>query len=132
MGFRRQIRNEKRGFVIAGLISGTLNGVISTGGPPVILFLTNQGVAKQPFRANLVAYFLFLSLATVPIFFAGGLISLTVVKYAFGFFPALIVGAVGGSKLLHHVPERTFRIIAMLIVLAAGAISIISSIDGLR
>ena len=59
LGFRKQVHNEKRGFMAAGLVSGTLNGAISTGGPPVILFLTHQGDAKRPFRANLIAYFLF-------------------------------------------------------------------------
>lgn len=127
-GFQREIRNEKRGFVLAGLVSGTLNGVISTGGPPVILFLTNQGVAKRPFRASLIAYFLFLNVATVPIYFAGGLMSVAVAKYAVAFFPALILGAIAGSRLLHRVSERAFRFTALVIVMVAGIGAVLSSL----
>ena len=127
VGFKRQVRNEKRGLIAAGLLSGVLNGAISTGGPPVILFLSNQGDAKQPFRANLIAYFFFLSLASVPIFFAGGLVTFTVTRYALIFFPALVLGALAGNWLLRRVPEETFRIIALLVVMAAGVISVLSS-----
>jgi uncharacterized membrane protein YfcA len=127
LGFKRRVRNEKRGLVVAGLVSGTLNGAISTGGPPVILFLSNQGDAKHPFRANLIAYFLFLSLASVPIFIAGGLVTFRVTRYALIFFPGLILGALAGNWILHRVPEKTFRMIALLVVLAAGVIAVLSS-----
>jgi uncharacterized membrane protein YfcA len=127
-GFRRPIRRERNGFVLAGLMSGTLNGVISTGGPPVILFLTNQGVAKTEFRANLISYFLFLNLATVPIYFAGGLMSATVGGYAAAFVPAMLLGAFLGSRLLRMVPEKTFRTVALVIVAVAGLLSVLSSV----
>jgi uncharacterized membrane protein YfcA len=127
-GFQRPIRRERWGLASAGLMSGTLNGLISTGGPPVILFLTNQGVTKHVFRASLITYFLFLNLATVPIFTAGGLVTLSVATYAATFLPALIIGALIGAKLLKRVPERVFRIITLLIVMIAGAVSILSSL----
>jgi uncharacterized membrane protein YfcA len=129
MGYRRPVANERRGFVVAGIVSGTLNGLISTGGPPVTLFLSNQGVNKVAFRANLVAYFLFLAVSTLPIFFAGGLLSLTVVKYAAVFAPAMLVGTFAGSKLMSHVPERTFRIIALVVVMLAGVMAVLSSLE---
>ena len=125
---RWPVSNEKRGFAVAGVISGSLNGLISTGGPPVILFLTNQGAAKKAFRASLITYFLFLNLATVPIYFAGGLLSLPVARYAVLLLPALFLGAVTGSKLLHKVPERAFRITSLVIVMIAGVLSVLSSL----
>jgi uncharacterized membrane protein YfcA len=128
VGFRRPIRKERGGFLLAGLLSGTLNGVISTAGPPVILFLTNQGVTKTEFRANLVGYFLFLNMATVPIYFAGGLMSRSVGGYAAVLIPALLLGAFLGSRLLRVVPEKTFRAVALLIVVVAGLLSVLSSI----
>lgn len=120
LGFRREIRREKGGLVAAGLVSGVLNGLISIGGPPVILFLTNQGMPKERFRANLIAYFLFLNAATLPVYFAGGLLSLEVVRYAAMFIPALAGGALVGIKLVGYVPEVTFRKTVLAMVMAAG------------
>jgi uncharacterized membrane protein YfcA len=130
-GFRREIRNEKRGFVSVGLISGLLNGSISVGGPPVILFLTNQGVAKRSFRANLVTYFMFLNLATIPAYYVGGLLNATVLRYAALLVPGMILGAVTGSRLVARVSEKGFRKITLIIVIAAGALSVLSGLRAL-
>ena len=127
-GFRRPVKNERRGLLLAGLISGTLNGVISTGGPPIILFLTNQGLPKAVFRASLIAYFLFLNLATVPIFLAGGLMSWAVGRYAVMFIPAMLLGAFAGSKLLKRVPEHIFRVITLAVVMCAGCAALLSGL----
>jgi len=127
-GFQRPVRNERWGFAAAGLISGTLNGLISTGGPPVVLFLTNQGVPKQAFRASLLAYFLFLSLASVPMFLAGGLLSSAVVRFAILLLPAMFLGAFVGSNLHHRLPERVFTVTALVVVMFAGLLSVLSSL----
>lgn len=132
LGFRKAIGRERVGLVLAGLLSGTLNGAISTGGPPVILFLTNQGVAKQEFRASLITYFLFLNVATVPIYFAGGLVSGAVITYAAALIPALLLGALVGSKILHVIPEKAFRTAALTVVVVAGIMSVLSGLGLLR
>jgi uncharacterized membrane protein YfcA len=128
LGYRRVIDNERRGFLAAGVISGTLNGLTSTGGPPVILFLSNQGVGKVAFRANLITYFLFLNIATLPIFLAGGLLSLSIVRYAAVFAPVVALGTLAGSRLIRHVPEKIFRILTLIIVMLAGVVAILSSL----
>jgi uncharacterized membrane protein YfcA len=128
-GFQRPVSNEKWGFAVAGLISGTSNGLISTGGPPAVLFLTNQGVPKQTFRASLVTYFLFLNLASIPMFLAGGLLSVRVARLALMLVPAMFLGAFAGSKLLHRMPERTFRLTALVVVMLAGLLSVLSSLE---
>jgi uncharacterized membrane protein YfcA len=120
LGFRREIKKEKRGMVAAGLVSGLLNGLVSTGGPPAILLLTNQGMPKERFRANLIAYFLFLSAATVPAHLVGGLISAQVLRYAVIFTPALAAGALVGTRLVRYVPEASFRRAVLAIVMATG------------
>jgi uncharacterized membrane protein YfcA len=128
-GFHRPLKDEGRGLLLAGLISGTLNGLISTGGPPVILFLANQGMQKVVFRASLIAYFLFLSVATIPIFLAGGLMSRAVLVHAAVFIPALLVGAFAGSKLLRRVPEHFFRVVALVIVIGTGGVAVLSGLS---
>jgi uncharacterized membrane protein YfcA len=128
LGFRKQIRHEKAGLIGAGLVSGALNGLISTGGPPAILFLTNQGMPKERFRANLIAYFLFLNIATLPIHFAAGLISSGVIRSAALFIPALALGALVGIRLVGHVPEAAFKRTVLAMVMAAGAFMALASL----
>jgi uncharacterized membrane protein YfcA len=125
-GWRRPVACEKAGLVATGVASGILNGVTSTSGPPVILFLANQGMTKDAFRASLVTYFLFLNLATLPIYLAAGLLSLGVMAQAGFLVPAMVVGALVGSRLTSRVPEKAFRILAMLMVLATGLMSTLS------
>lgn len=128
LGFRREIRREKGGFIGAGLISGILNGLISTGGPPAILFLANQGMGKDEFRANLIAYFLFLNVATIPVHFAGGLLSMEIAGLAAVFVPALAGGAFLGTRLVEYIPEAAFRKAVLAVVMAAGLMVALSGL----
>lgn len=128
MGFKKQIRNEKLAFAPVGFISGLLQGSTSLSGPPIILFFVNQGVEKQVFRANLVAYFTVLSLATIPVFVLGGIITKEVINHVLWFLPAMIIGVIAGIKLAHKVDEKLFRNLALIIVTIAGLLSIASGL----
>jgi len=125
-GLERPIKRENLGLVAAGVTSGILNGVTSASGPPVILFLANQVMARDAFRASLIAYFLFLNLATIPIYLIGGLISSGVLAYSGVLLPAMVLGALTGSKLSPRVPERAFRRVALAAVVGAGVLSVLS------
>jgi len=129
-GFKRKIKNEKLAFVPVGFISGLLSGSAKMGGPPVIFFFTNQGMNKQAFRANIIAYFMALSLVTLPSFILGGLITIEVIKYTTLFLPAMIFGVIIGTKLVTKVKENLFQDIALAIVIIAGLLSIVSSLCG--
>ena len=128
LGFRREVGSEKQGLVFAGLISGILNGLISTGGPPAILFLTNQGMLRDRFRASLIAYFLFLNMATIPVHLASGLLSAETVRTAAVFIPALAAGAFVGVRLVKRVPEEAFRKAVLAIVIGAGLMVVLSGL----
>lgn len=57
-GWRRPVSNETAGLVPVGILSGVLSTSTSMGGPPLVLFFSNQGIEKEGFRANIVAYFM--------------------------------------------------------------------------
>jgi len=128
MGFKRKIKNEKLSFTTIGFLSGLLSGSTAMSGPPIILFFTNQGIAKRPFRANIVAYFIVLDLATILTFTVSGLITKEVINYAILLIPALIIGTFSGIKLVHKVDEKLFRNITLLVVTIAGLFSIASGL----
>lgn len=125
-GFKKEIKSEKLAFAPVGFISGLLAGSTMMGGPPVILFFTNQGLNKNAFRANIVCYFVILSFAAIPVYVAGGLITKEVIKYAIWLLPAMICGGIIGIKLSRVVEEQLFQKIVLIILIVAGSISIAS------
>ena len=92
-----------------------------------ILFLSNQRMARDALRANLIAFFLFQNIATLSADFAGGLISVEVLRLAGILMLPLAAGAVVGVRLVRHIPEAAFRKAVLVIVLAAGMMVVLSS-----
>ncbi len=125
-GFDKPLRREGVSAALVGVASGLLSGSTAMGGPPVVLFYTNQGVEKRAFRANLNAYFTVLALSTLPWQLAGGLITKTVVLYAVSFLPALMLGTGLGIALIPRAKSTVFRTIVLMIVILSGSLSILS------
>ena len=128
VGFKKPIRSEKLAFAPVGVTSGLLASSTSLAGPPVILFFANQGIEKQTFRANLVAYFIVLGLAAILAFVIGGVITTEVINYALWLLPSTILGVMTGIKLVPRVSEKLFRNIALILVIIAGLLSVLSGI----
>ena len=122
-GFRISIRNEKLAFIPVGVLSGVLNGVTGFSGPPVILFLTNQAVGKQVFRANISAYFLVLNIAAVPVFIAGGMLTGDVATGILYRFPVVIAGALAGVKIAGSVSEKRFLRLSLILLGVLGLVT---------
>ena len=125
-GFQRQVGHEKLASVPIGFLSGVMNGSIQMAGPPVILFLNNQRLPRAVFRASIVAYFFILSIATLPFLASGGLLTRRVFLYALAVSPALVLGGIVGSRLVHRVDEAAVRRLTLCIVLGAGVTSVLS------
>lgn len=130
-GYRRMIRRERLGAGLIGAASGVIAGSVSMGGPPVVLFFAGLDSDKQAFRANLVAYFLCLNLAGLPMYYVGGLLTADVFRMFLILVPPLILGGLAGTRLLHRVSERTFRRITFAIVTLAAATAIVNGLRGL-
>ena len=127
-GYKVQVKREKLSYIPVGLLSGVLNGSVSLSGPPIILFLTNQGVEKQTFRANLTSYFWVLNLITIPTYFYSGLISSDVIKYTSYLFPGLLIGVLLGVRLGNKVDEKIFKKLTLILIIFMGILSIITGL----
>ncbi|WP_334075502.1 MULTISPECIES: sulfite exporter TauE/SafE family protein [Paenibacillus] len=122
------VRSEKLGFVTAGLASGLLNGSISMSGPPVALFLSNQGTDKQTFRANLTFYALVLNIVTIISYSYNGLLDKTVTSTLAWTIPAMITGVVTGIWAGSRMNERFFRKTVLVLIIISGLWTIITGI----
>ena len=114
------IRQEKLAFIPVGILSGLLNGSISMSGPPVALFLTNQNVSKQTFRANITAYAIILNIITIVSFGLGGLITPAVTTSLMWFLPSMVAGVILGIVALRWIDDALFKKIALGLILVSA------------
>ena len=121
------IKREKIGYTIAGAFSGFLNGSLSLSGPPVVLFLSNQGVKKETFRANITLYFLILNVITIAIFSATGMLNTVIFERILFLAPALVIGVLFGIKVSKTIKDNTFRMFVLVMLIISGVWTTIST-----
>ncbi len=129
-GYKVTMKNKTVSFLTTGFMSGLLNGSISMSGPPVILFMTNEGVEKTQFRTNLTSYFFILNVVTVVVFYMNGQLGEEVIKTSGMLLPALIIGVIVGVALGNRTKEDRFRTFTIFMIMAMGLLSIVSSNPG--
>lgn len=127
-GRKIQIKNVKAANIITGIMSGLFCGSITMSGPPVILFLKNQDVEKQIFRANLTFYFLILDIVAITSYFVGGLYSREVVNYLLIFLPFMIIGMFCGLFLGNRINSEQFNKFTLGLIFTAGVVAVMTSI----
>ena len=112
-GFRRPVRSERSLGVLWGGGVGALYAVTTISGPPLAAMLTNQGLAKQEFRAAMGLIRLAESTLTAIAYGFAGLYTVE----SFGLIPlivpSVIVGVPIGAWLIRQVDAETFRRVCM-------------------
>lgn len=122
------IRNEYLAFPIVGILSGLLNGSISASGPPLVLFLTNQGKDQQVFKANLAFYGVFLNISTMVVFFMNGTLSRDVIELIVQLLVIMIVGTVIGMVVAKKIDKDMFRKLVIYLLLVSSVWMILGAI----
>jgi len=114
---------------IAGLCSGLSQTSIGMAGPPVVMLLVGSGSAKNEMRKTLVAFFLWVSALSLPLFLISG--TLTLSRGSFGFYaiPFVFLGAYLGDKMVEKIPQKTFQILALVTVCLTGLLGIYSGLS---
>lgn len=124
------VKRDKLAYLPVGALSGLLNGSISMSGPPVALFLSNQGVGKETFRANISVYGIFLNMVTILTYLYGGLLTRETLHYTVWFAPSMLIGVFVGIRALKKLDEQRFKRIALWLILASGLWTIIGVVTG--
>jgi uncharacterized membrane protein YfcA len=112
-GLRRPIRGEGRWGVVFGGAVGTLYSLTTISGPPLALFLNNQGLAKREFRASLGFIRLAEASFTAVAYWYAGLFTREALQIAPVILPSLAIGVPFGAWLIRHVEPEAFRRICM-------------------
>ena len=125
------IKNERIGYGLTGSLSGYLNGSLSLSGPPVVLFLSNQGMSKNAFRANITFYSIILNSITIVTYLKNGLLNETFLEKIIYFLPAMLLGVLIGIKLSKKIDEKLFKKVVLILLLISGLWTIISTIENM-
>ncbi len=97
-----------------GLVSGTISGLASMGGPPVIVFLMALGLSAQRVRATAIIYFFISGCVTAVPMTVRGLISRETLIWAAVSLPVLYCGSWLGTLGFHRAQPRHHRFTALL------------------
>ena len=112
-GFRRPIRAEKSVGLVFGGGVGLLYSVTTISGPPLAVMLSNQGLAKQDFRAALGFIRLAESSFTALAYYYAGLYSAESMGLIPYILPSIAIGVPIGAAVIQRIRPETFRRICM-------------------
>ncbi len=126
LGHSHRFQHDTIGCTISGFISGVLLGSTSLGGPPVVLFLLNQGMTKEKFVGTLAVFFLFSCLVTLATFTSFNLINTEILTKAVMLLPPLWLGSYAGIKVLPRINPVLFRKLASSLISLVALIIIVT------
>lgn len=107
-----------------GMISGMCNSA-GIGGLPVAAFMSAQPMEAAIFRATMIVYLTGLDLITLPLLWAGGLVTWdTAVAVAMA-FPILGLGIWLGSRKFLSASPSTFRRFAVMLLLTLSVLGLL-------
>ena len=111
-----------------GLLAGFLNAGVGIGGPPVVLYqLARAGQGSHApivARANLVGFFSLLSVATMAVFIAGGVMDGVAAARSAVLLPFVLAGTWIGMKGFAAGGARLWRRIALGFLLCVSALMV--------
>ncbi len=110
------------GTLVAGSASGALSTSTGLAPPPIVLLLAARDLPKHEFRSTSALYFLPISVAGIIALFARSLADVGRIPLAAALVPACLVGKSLGTALLERIPEKSFRLMTLGIVILTGTL----------
>jgi hypothetical protein len=112
-GVRRPIAGERRWGVPFGAGVGALYSLTTISGPPLALFLNNQGLARREFRASLGFIRVIEAALTAVAYWYAGLFTREALALIPLILPGLMAGVPLGAWAIRSVPAEPFRRVCM-------------------
>jgi uncharacterized protein len=130
LGVSIHLKRETAGLSFSAFIGGILMTCAGLGGPPVVLYLLNQGYQKERFRFTSAQYYLICGLAAFTLLALTGNITGSSILNACSFIPVIAIGYFIGLILHNRIDPTLFRIIALAVIILAALAGIISTLAG--
>ena len=106
--------------IIGGAVSGFIAGLIGTGGAVRGAMLNALVKNKNKYIVTTAAVAFIVDLTRIPIYIAQGYLRENMMWYLLVLFVISLIGSYLGKIIVERVPQREFRVIVLLAVLAAG------------
>jgi uncharacterized protein len=121
-----RFRGQPRAAVTVGIggVAGLLSGVAQVGGPPIVAYWLSRSLPAETVRANIVLYFAVATVVSAVVYFAGGLLTTSVVGLALITGPIYGLGLYIGSRMFGLANEITFRRLCFALIAAAIVLSL--------
>ncbi|MBA5851564.1 MULTISPECIES: sulfite exporter TauE/SafE family protein [unclassified Clostridium] len=127
-GYSIKFKRAKLAYSSVGFISGVLNGSVSISGPPIALFLNNEGYSKDEFRASFAVYGFIENILTIITLGFDGLLS----KYMFSVLAIniipLLLGSLLGIFISNKISNSHFKKIVLFFLIIISVVIIINSL----
>ena len=112
-GFRRPIKRERSAGVPLGVGVGVLYSLTTISGPPIALFLNNQGLNMNEFKASISQIRIVESYTTCLTYFLLGLFTVSSLQLFTVIAPPIVVGLPLGMYIARKLSLETFRRLSM-------------------
>jgi uncharacterized membrane protein YfcA len=108
------------GGTLLGVLSGWLQGVYATGGPPAIIYIMRNSHDPEEIKGFLGSYFSFIAIITAVLYGVGGMLNTHRLVMSGYYSPAVFFGAVLGVAASRRVGAKWFKhaVYGLLIVSA--------------
>ena len=121
---RVRIRPGIRNGFLTGLMGGTLNGLFSTGGPPVVMYMLGTTDNHAVYFATMQAYFAFNNIYASSVRFLNGQINASFLPGFAGGLIGMLLGNLIGGKVEKYIPEKMFLKIIYALMALSGLMMI--------
>jgi uncharacterized membrane protein YfcA len=106
--------------MMLGFFAGVTTMMANAAGPVMIIYLLAVGLPKTEFVGTSAWFFFLVNWIKVPFSAKLDLITAQSLKLDLTLFPFIIIGAVVGIVLLKHIPQKLFRIVVLVLAVAAA------------
>jgi uncharacterized membrane protein YfcA len=127
----RAAAGRMRDAVAAGVVSGALTTSISVSGPPIVLWLEGLGLRPAALRASLAASFLVLNVAGGAVVVAAGGTGALRLDVVGALLVLVLLGHALGARAFRRLAGPRFSLVALGLVVCAGAASLVAGLAGL-
>ena len=112
--------------VLCGALGGALNGLFSTGGPPVVLYMTHATNENKKYFAGVQFYFCVTNIYATVMRAINGLVSWTLLVYALIGMLGCMVGDFIGAKVFNSLDGKKLKIIIYVAMIISGIFMILA------
>ena len=125
--FNERIKMKKsvKNGVISGGLGGTLNGLFSTGGPPVVLYLSQVASDNIEYFAGIQFYFCVTNIFATILRAINGLVTREALITAVIGFAGCMIGDLAGSLVFNRLDGKKLKLIIYIGMIVSGILMIV-------